>query len=347
MQVQLAHLEDRENMKYACWRVAKLCEGMIKPGDFLWEEGVLPPLEAGQVQVESIYLSLDPTNRVWLQGRDTYMPGVQVGEIMRGIVIGQVIDSRHPGFQPGAYVQGVLGWQTAVVANGDVLTLLPSPDVIPLTAEFGLLGHIGLTAHYGMLAIGKPQPGETVVVSTAAGAVGSLAVQIAKLRGCRVVGIAGSKEKCDWVIRELGADACINYKTEELDQALARACPQGIDVYFDNVGGATLDTVIGRMKDFGRIIACGMISEYNAETRGFMVRNLLDVVTKRLLIKGFVCLDHFDQAPAAFQDLLTWYKEGKLRYRVDEVAGLRNAASAVQRLFDGSNLGKLVVRVAD
>jgi NADPH-dependent curcumin reductase len=333
-------------MKYACWRVAKLSEGMIQPSDFRWEEGELPPLGPGQVQVETLYISLDPTNRVWLQGRDTYMPGLKVGEIMRGLVIGRVTESRHPDLQPGTYVYGVLGWQTAAVADGSALTPLPPPDVIPLTAEFGLLGHIGLTAHYGMLAIGKPKPGEVVVVSTAAGAVGSLAVQIAKLSGCRVVGIAGSAEKCAWVVDELGADACIDYKTEALDQALARACPQGIDLYFDNVGGATLDAVIGRMKDFGRIVACGMISDYNVETRGFMVRNLLDVVTKRLMIKGFVCLDHLDQAPAAYQDLMKWYQEGKLRYRVDEVEGLRSAPSALGRLFDGSNRGKLVVKVA-
>ncbi|MBN1205640.1 MAG: NADP-dependent oxidoreductase [Myxococcaceae bacterium] len=198
-----------------------------------------------------------------------------------------------------------------------------------------------------MLEIGKPKPEETVVVSTAAGAVGSLAVQIAKIAGCRVIGIAGSADKCDWVVQELRADACINYRTEDIDQALARHCPQGVDVYFDNVGGATLDILLGRMKNFGRIVACGMISEYNAETRLFTARNMLDVVTKRLLIKGFVCSDHFDYAEMAYRDLVKWHQEGRIRYRVDEVQGLSNTPSAVRRLFDGSHRGKLVVKVAD
>ncbi len=334
-------------MKTSCWRVVKLSEGRTQPGDFRWEEGEVRPLEPGQVQVQTLYLSLDPGSRVWLQDRDTYVPGIKVGEIMRGFAIGRVLDSRHPGIQKGAYVAGMLGWQTVAVVDGSGLAQLPPPEVVPFTAQFGLLGHIGLTAHYGLLEVGKPKPGETVVVSAAAGAVGSLAVQIAKLAGCRVVGIAGSAEKCGWVVQELGADACINYRTEDLDQALARHCPRGVDVYFDNVGGETLDILLGRMKDFGRVIACGMVSEYNAKARVFTARNMLDVVTKRLLIKGFVCMDHLDYAEKAYNDLMKWHKEGKIRYRVDEVQGLSNAPSAMRRLFDGSHRGKLVVKVAD
>jgi NADPH-dependent curcumin reductase CurA len=334
-------------MKSSCWRVVKLSEGLIQPGDFRWEEAEVPPLGPGQVQVQTLYLSLDPGSRIWLQDRDTYVPGLKVGEIMRGFAIGRVLDSRHPGFQKGAYVLGMLGWQTVPVVDGSGLMQLPPPEEVPFAAQFGLLGHIGLTAHYGMLEIGKPKPGETVVVSTAAGAVGSLAVQLAKLAGARVVGIAGSTEKCDWVVHELRADACINYKTEDLDQALARHCPQGVDVYFDNVGGATLDILLGRMKNFGRIIECGMVSEYNAKERVFTARNMFDVVTKRLLIKGFVCTDHLDSAEKAYRELMKWHQEGKIRYRVDEVQGLSNAPSAMLRLFDGSHRGKLVVKVAD
>jgi hypothetical protein len=334
-------------MKTSCWRVVKLPEGEIQPGDFRWEEGEVPPLGPGQVQVQTLYLSLDPGSRMWLQERDTYVPSIKVGEIMRGFAIGRVLDSRHPDFQKGAYVSGMLGWQTLATVDGSGLAQLPPPEVVPFSAQFGLLGHIGLTAHYGLLEVGKPKPGETVVVSAAAGAVGSLAVQIAKLAGCRVVGIAGSAEKCGWVVEELRADACINYRTEELDRALARHCPQGVDVYFDNVGGTTLDILIGRMKDFGRIIACGMVSEYNAEARVFTARNMFDVVTKRLLIKGFVCMDHLDYAQNAYRELMKWHQEGKLRYRVDVVQGLSNAPSAMRRLFDGSHRGKLVVQVAD
>ncbi len=334
-------------MQSQCWRVATLPGGVFRADDFRLDRDELPPLAPGQVQVKVLYLSLDPTNRVWLQGRDTYMPGMKVGEVMRGLAIGRVTDSRHPDFQVGAHVSGLLGWQDHAVVDGAGLTALPSPDVVPLTAQFGLLGHIGLTAHYGLIAIGKPRPGETVVVSTAAGAVGSLVVQIARILGCRVVGIAGSPDKCAWVVDELHADACIDYRRDDLDQALARHCPGGVDIYFDNVGGVTLDTVMGRMNDYGRIVACGMISEYDADKRRFTGHHMLDIVLKRLLVQGFVCLDHGSHAPVAFADLLKWHSEGKLIYRVDEVEGLENAAAALTRLFDGTNRGKLLIKLAD
>jgi NADPH-dependent curcumin reductase len=327
--------------------VARHSEGMVQPSDFRLEEAELAPPSRGQALVKVLYLSLDPTNRVWMQDRDTYLPALKVGDVMRGIAIGEVEASQSPDLRPGDYVSGLLGWQTHAVVDGATLTKLPPPEELPLTAHFGLLGHIGLTAHYGMLEIGKPKPGEIVVVSTTGGAVGSLAAQIARIKGARVVGIAGSEEKCAWVVKELGIDACINYRTEPLEQALAKECPSGVDVYFDNVGGSTLDAVIGKMNNFGRIVACGMISQYNTDAPSFAPKHMLDIVTKRLLMKGFVCLDHLEYAGQAFADLLQWHREGRMKYRVDEVSGLENAPSALTRLFDGSNHGKLLVKVAE
>jgi NADPH-dependent curcumin reductase len=224
------------------WLLAARPQGLPQSSDFTWKEGPVPAAGEGELVIRTVYLSLDPTNRVWMAG-DSYLPAVKLGETMRGIGIGVVEDSRREGFAAGDIVQGLLGWQSHMVSDGKGLAKLPKLPV-PLSAHFGLLGHIGFTAYFGLLDIGQPKEGETLVVSAAAGAVGSLAAQIGKLKGCRVVGIAGSDEKCAWLTGELGLDAAINYRTEPVREALARACPNGIDIYFENVGCKTLEAVL-------------------------------------------------------------------------------------------------------
>lgn len=308
----------------------------------------MPALADGKVLVRLVYLSLDPTNRVWMNEADSYLPAMKLGEVMRGGGIGVVEESRHGDFAAGDLVQGLLGWQNYAVLPGPALTKLPKGLPVPATAFFGLLGHIGLTAYFGLLDIGKPQPGETLVVSTAAGAVGSLVGQIGKIKGLRVVGLAGSNGKCRWIKNELGYDAAINYKTENVRQALERHCPEGIDVYFDNVGGETLETVLDLINLRARISVCGMISQYNADQQHPVPgpRNLANLIMKRARMEGFLCTDYLIRAEEAFTAMMGWYLQGKLKYRVDIVQGLENAPKALAKLFDGTNTGKLIVQAS-
>ncbi len=305
----------------------------------------MPALGEGQVLVRLVYLSLDPTNRVWMNAADSYLPALKLGEVMRGGGIGVVEESRHGDFAAGDLVQGLLGWQHYAVLPGPALTKLPKRLPVPATAFFGLLGHIGLTAYFGLLDICKPQPGETLVVSTAAGAVGSLVGQIGKIKGLRVVGLTGSDDKCHWIKGELGYDAAINYKTENVRQALERHCPEGIDVYFDNVGGETLETVLDLINLRARISVCGMISHYNdGQSPAPGPRNLANLVMKRARMEGFLCTDYSNRAEEAFTAMIGWHLQGKLKYRVDVVQGLENTPKALGKLFDGTNTGKLIVQ---
>ncbi|MEN9871445.1 MAG: hypothetical protein RLZZ171_2437 [Cyanobacteriota bacterium] len=312
-------------------------------------------LEEGQILVRNIYLSLDPTNRGWLNEGDNYLPPVAIGEVMRGFGIGVVERSRNAKFPEGTLVQGFVGWQDYAIgrsprfANADETNLseLPKDPSVPLTAYLGLFGFIGMTAYFGLLDIGKPKAGETLVVSGAAGAVGSLAGQIEKIKGCRVVGIAGSEEKCRWLKDELGFDAAINYKTESVLESLQQHCPNGIDVYFDNVGGEILDAVLSLINLRARIVLCGLISQYNATEPVPGPYNLLNIVTQRAKLEGFIILDYFDRAQEALADLGEWYAQGKIKYRVDAIDGLENAPSVINKLFDGTNQGKLIIKVSE
>ena len=245
---------------------------------------------------------------------------------------------------PGDLAQGLLGWQQYAVLPGPALTKLPKGLPVPTTAFFGLLGHIGLTAYFGLLDICRPKPGETLVVSTAAGAVGSLVGQIGKIKGLRVVGLTGSDEKCRW-IKELGYDAAVNYKTENVREALMRHCPEGIDIYFDNVGGKILETVLDLINLGARISVCGMISMYNAGTPAPGPSNLVNLIMKRARMEGFLVTDYLPRAEDAIKEMIGWAMQGKLKYRVDVVQGLENAPRALKKLFDGSNAGKLIVQV--
>jgi NADPH-dependent curcumin reductase CurA len=327
------------------WRLVSRPKGLFKESDFRWVEEDTPPLRDGEALVRTIYLSLDPTNRGWA-ATDTYLPAVPLDSVMRGIAIGRVEESRAPGLAPGDVVQGLLGWQRYAVLPGAALTKLPTIP-LPLSAHLGLLGHIGLTAWFGLLRLGQPKEGETLVVSAAAGAVGSLVGQIGKIQGMRVVGIAGSDEKCGWLTGELGFDAAINYKKRPVLAGLRRECREGVDVYFDNVGGPTLDAVLSLINLRARLVICGLISQYNATAPVPGPQNLGNLLVQRARMEGFIVLDHLDHAEKAAADLVRWHLAGRLQYRLDVVHGLEKAPAAVNRLFDGSNTGKLVVRVSE
>lgn len=327
------------------WRLVSRPKGGVSTENLQWVEEQVPPLAEGEVLVRSVYLSLDPANRGWMNETASYVPPVPLGEVMRGIAIGTVVASRNPGFAPGDHVQGLLGWQEYLVTSGAGLNKLP-PLPVPLIAHFGVLGHIGLTAYFGLLEVGRPKAGETLVVSAAAGAVGSLVGQIGKIAGCRVVGIAGSDDKCAWITAELGFDAAINYKKEPVAEGLRRACPNGIDVYFENVGGAILDAVLGQVNQGARIPLCGLISMYNSAAPVPGPYAFGNILVKRVRVEGFLVMDFLDRAGEAIPKLLDWHLAGKLKYRTQIVPGLENAPAALSRLFDGSNTGKLVVQVS-
>ncbi|HZN11799.1 MAG TPA: NADP-dependent oxidoreductase [Blastocatellia bacterium] len=327
------------------WRLVARPVGMIKESDFRWAEEPVPAPGENQLRVRNLYLSLDPTNRMWATETPTYLPPVGLGEVMRGIAIGVVEESRHPNFKAGDHVQGLLGWQDYALSDGRGLTVLPHNPALPLTAYFGLFGHIGMTAYFGLLEIGRPQPGETLVVSAAAGAVGSLVGQIGKIQGCRVVGIAGSDDKCRWITEDLGFDAAVNYKTEPVRESLRRHCPDGIDIDFENVGGTIMDDVLGLINLRARVVLCGLIANYNATEPAPGPYNFGNLLIKRARVEGFIVLDYVDRAPEAAAALGRWLLEGKIKYRIDEVAGLEQAPLALNRLFEGANMGKLVVKL--
>jgi NADPH-dependent curcumin reductase CurA len=311
----------------------------------LVEEPVPDPGDDEAV-VKLEYLSLDPTQRGWARDEPSYLPPVQLGEVMRGAGIGRVIASNSDAFPVGGAVTGLLGWQEYVLVGGATGALAnPLPDGIELLDAVSLYGSTGITAYFGLTDIGNLQAGETLVVSGAAGGVGSIAGQIGKIMDCRVVGIAGGKEKCRLVVEELGFDDCIDYKEGNLGAALREACPNGIDVYFDNVGGEILDAALEEMNDFGRIVACGMISGYNAAERPPGPRNIFRIVTKRLRMQGFIVIDFLPRFAEAAIQLGTWAAEGKLQNRVHVVDGFLNAPRAINMLFTGENTGKLVVKV--
>jgi NADPH-dependent curcumin reductase len=329
------------------WVLRKRPEGEVQPGDLELAETPLPELADGQVLVRNIYLSLDPTNRIWMSDMDQYMPPVQLGEVMRGGTIGVVEQSRSPRFQPGQIVNpGIGGWQDYTVAQDAMVSPVPLAPGVPLTAYMSVLGMTGFTAWAGLIDIGKPQPGETVVVSAAAGAVGSIVGQIAKLKGARAVGIAGGPDKCRWLTEELGFDAAIDYKNEDVGAALDRHCPNGVDVNFENVGGEIMDAVFNRMNLFGRMPLCGMISGYNQSGPMGGPRDFSRILMKRLTIKGFIVIDYFPRLAEGMAELAGWVMSGQIKWKTHVEDGLENAPAALSRLFTGAHDGKLLVRVS-
>jgi NADPH-dependent curcumin reductase CurA len=332
------------------WCLAARPVGEIKDSDFECREQAIPALQTGDVLVRNIYLSLDPTNRIWMSDRPQYMPPVELGDVMRGMAIGVVEQSENPHLQPGDLVSGMLGWQDYTLISGDntaFLRKLPHPSSVPLTAYLGPLSHIGCTAYFGLMDIGQPKVGETVVVSAAAGAVGSLVGQIAKIQGCHVVGITGADEKCRFLVKELWFDAAINYQNTDLTLALADVCPNGVDVYFDNVGGSILDAVLTQVNLYARIPLCGLISTYNAQEPVPGPYNFAQILMQRVRVQGFIVTDYLPQWEIAFRAIAQWLEEGRIKYRQEIVEGLENAPKAIHKLFDGNKLGKLLVKVSE
>lgn len=328
------------------WLLASRPVGLFKPTDFTWAESPVREPGDGEVLIRVTYLSLDPTNRGWTSEADSYLPPVGIGEVMRGIAIGVVERSRHEGLVAGDLVSGLLGWQQFAVVNGRSVSKLPTLPGVSPTAFLGILGHIGLTAYFGLLDVGRPQPGETLVVTGAAGAVGSLVGQIGKIVGCRVVGVAGTNAKCDWIAHELGFDGAINYKAEPVPARLRRLCPEGIDIDFENVGGPLLEMILNQINLRARVVLCGLISQYNATTVQPGPRNLYKLIIKRARMEGFLVSDYGARAKEAFAQLGSWAAEGRIKFREEIVDGLEHAPSAVNTLFDGSNSGKLIVKVS-
>jgi NADPH-dependent curcumin reductase CurA len=338
-----------------CHRLRRRPQGaVIQEADLELVKEVVPAIGGGQALVRTLLLSVDPTNRPWMADVRSYIEPVAIGAVMRGIGIGEVVESRRDDMREGDIVYGFTGWQDYAVADDAVnelpFAVLPSPLPAPLSAFLGVLGHTGVTAYLGVEDIGKPQPGETMVVSAAAGAVGSVAGQLGKARGARVVGIAGSDEKARHVVEDLGFDACVNYKAADWAERLDAATPDGIDVDFENVGGAVMDHILGRLNVGARIALCGMISMYAdyGSPGGWEGQfEIVQLLLQRATVGGFIVLDHPDRFPEAVGRLAGLMGEGRLTFRETTVDGLENARDALNRLFRGENIGKMVVKVAE
>ena len=322
--------------------------GIPKASDFLLNETSIPTPVDGQVLCETLYLSLDPYMRGRMSPSKSYAKPVEINEVMTGGTVGKVIESRDRNLKAGDIVFGYGGWQDYWVHNGKTLKNV-DPDIAPISTATGVLGMPGVTAYTGLLNIGKPKKGETVVVASACGPVGSVVGQIAKFKGARSVGIAGSKEKCKYATDKFQFDHCLNHKSREFSEELKQVCPKGIDVYFENVGGKVLDSVLPLLNDFARIPVCGIISAYNSTelpSGPNLIPSLMrSILVKRLTFRGFIVWDFANQEKEALQQLAKWIKQGKLHYLEDIVDGLENAPEAFIGLFDGKNFGKLVVRV--
>jgi NADPH-dependent curcumin reductase len=311
--------------------------------DFRIVEEPVPVPGADQVLLRTRYLSLDPYMRGRMSAARSYANPVEIGEVMTGGTVSEVVESKSPQLRAGDVVLSHSGWQTFDVASASGVRKL-DPDAAPVTYALGVLGMPGQTAYCALLDIGKPQPGETVVVSSASGAVGSVAGQIAKIKGSRAIGVAGSEEKCRYVVEELGFDACINRRTENIDDALKRHCPDGIDVYYDNTGGPILHAVMRRLRLRARLAIVGMIDQYNA-LEAPAGPNLRPMLVNRATMQGFLFSDHQEHTAAFERDVRGWLRDGKIRYREDVVEGLENAPRALIGMLRGENFGKLIVRV--
>ncbi|HXJ43076.1 MAG TPA: NADP-dependent oxidoreductase [Bryobacteraceae bacterium] len=322
-------------------------EGEPTPDNFRLETVETAPLKEGEVLLRTLYLSLDPYMRGRMSDAPSYAEPVKIGEVMVGSTVSEVMESTVAGLQKGDTVTGFSGWQEYAVVPARGLRKL-NPENGPVSLALGVLGMPGLTAYTGLLNIGNPKPGETVVVSAASGAVGAVVGQIAKIKGCRVVGVAGGEAKCQYVVEELGFDACVDHRSATLHDDLKAACPKGVDVYFENVGGKVLEAVLPRMNDFSRMPVCGLISQYNLtdlspgpDRTAVLMRAVL---TKRIRMQGFIVLDYASQMPDFLHDVATWLRDGKMKYKEDIVDGLDKAPEALIGVLNGRNFGKMLVR---
>lgn len=317
-------------------------QGRVEDSNFRLVESDLPAIHDGQVLTAVRWLSLDPYMRGRMDDRKSYAAPQALGAVMVGGTVEEVLESRNPLFRAGDVVVGMSGWQQFAISDGTGLRKVDAR--VPISLYLGCVGMPGVTAWYGLNEIGRPRPGETVVVSAAAGAVGSVVGQLAKLEGCRAVGIAGGKEKCEHVVRDLGFDVCVDYKSESFREEYKRATAQGIDVVFENVGGKVLDAALARMNAFGRIAVCGLIAGYNGED--IAIANVRSILTNRLLVQGFIVSEHMDLWPKALAELASHVVAGKIKYRETVAVGLENAPRAFMGLLRGENLGKQLVKVS-
>lgn len=327
------------------WRLQKRPKGLLEPGDLVLSEAPVPELQDGQALARVKYLSVDPTMRVWM-ATDSYLPAVAIGDVMRAFGLAEVVESRHAQFRKGDKLVGATGLQEYVVIDAQPRAgwqKIPSIPFVSDTLFLGALGITGLTAYFGMTEIAKPQKGETLVVSAAAGATGSVAGQIGKIHGCRVVGIAGTDEKCAWLTDELGFDAAVNYKHPDWKEKLAAATLNGVDIDYENVGGEIMHAVLNRMNLHGRVVLCGLISGYTKAEAG--QTNLSILIVKRLKVQGFLILDYASRFTEGATELGKWKMMGKLKDRQTIVEGLEKAPEAINMLLTGGNIGKTLVKV--
>src|SRR5262245_598086 len=330
------------------WRLARRPVGMVKESDFEFHEEPLPQIGEGEALVKNLYISFDPAMRGWMEDRKSYIPPVAIGDVMRAGAVGQVVESRMPNLAKGDFVQGLFGWQEYALAGAGLGPPNKLPPGTPLTWPLGVTGITGLTAYFGLLDLGKPRAGETVLVSGAAGATGSVAAQIAKkVVGCRSVGIAGGREKCAWLTGELGLDAAIDYKNEDVQRRIGELCPDGVNVYFDNVGGEILDAALFHIAERARVVLCGGISGYNEKEPPPGPRNLMNLVTRRGRMEGFIVIEYGPRFAEVARELAGWVGAGKIKHKEDIQRGIENAPRTFLRLFRGENTGKQLLQVGE
>lgn len=320
-------------------------QGMVKETDLSYQEQPVAALGEGEVLIETEYLSLDPSMRGQMENRADYVAPLEIGDVMRAGGVGKVIESNHPQYPVGRRVAGTLGMQTLALVDGNQPTIRLVDDAVEPTEALGMLGGTGMTAYFGLLELGEPKAGDMVVISGAAGATGSIAGQIAKIKGCTVIGMAGSASKCAWLTDDLGFDGAINYKTQDVGAELDRLCPDGINIYFDNVGGEILDLCLARIATNARVVICGGISRYNVSGPIPGPRNYFNLVFRRARMEGFIVLDYAARFPEAVAEMRGWIDSGQLKQQVTVVEGFKKLPSALIGLFEGMNTGKLMVKV--
>ncbi|MDN6275919.1 NADP-dependent oxidoreductase [Psychrobacter sp.] len=326
------------------WRLKARPVGEPSMDTWDYTESELPTITDGQLLIKIEYISIDPAMRGWLNDAKSYIEPVQIGDVMRAGTVGKVIESKHQKFAVGDYVCGHNGVQSYAVSDGTGLHKI-DPNLAPLSYYLGVLGMPGMTGYFGLLKTGEPKTGETVVVSGAAGAVGGLVGQIAKIKGCRVVGIAGGSEKCKFLVDELGFDAAVDYKNENVKKGLKKACPKGVDVFFDNVGGDILDDVLTQINLRARIVICGAISQYNNTTAVKGPSNYLSLLVNRARMEGIVVFDNIKEYPTAMKDIAAWIQSGDIKVKDHIVEGIETFPDTLLMLFKGKNFGKLVLKV--
>ncbi|GJE58847.1 NADP-dependent oxidoreductase [Methylobacterium trifolii] len=328
------------------WRLARRPVGSVTEGDLVLRTEPIPDLAEGQFLLQVIYLSLDPTNRIWMSDMEQYMPPVAIGEPMRGLVAGRVVRSRKAGVAEGEIFSGFGLWADHLVTGGQNFSRMDLPPGVPLSVAFGVFGLVGPTAYFGLLDIGQPKAGETLVVSAAAGGVGQVVGQLGKIKGCRVIGIAGGPEKCRFIVDELGFDAAIDYRREDVGARLDALAPEGVDINFEQVGGPVMEAVMGRMRLFGRVALCGLISGYNDTQAQTVPAPWTRLLMRRLTVRGFIVTDFADRWGEAVSALGGWMAEGRIRTRQDVRPGLERAVAHLDSLYTGGNFGKLLVEVS-